>query len=174
MLEDLWFDNWINLFRTFLIGTLSYVALVFFLRVSGKRTLSKLNIFDFIVTVAFGSTLATVILSKDVSLVQGLCGLGLLVLLQFVITSIEVRSPKFKKFIKSSPSLLFYDQNYRDKIMKRERITVGEVQAVLRREGYINTQEVKAVILESDGSFSVIYNGDVDLQSLREQGVVVE
>ena len=58
------FDSWAGLGRVVLIGTLAYGALVLLLRISGKRTLSKLNAFDLVVTVALGSTLATVLLSN--------------------------------------------------------------------------------------------------------------
>ena len=79
------FDSWAGLGRVLLVGTLAYVALVLLLRISGKRTLSKLNAFDLVVTVALGSTLATVLLSKSVALAEGVLALGLLILLQYVI-----------------------------------------------------------------------------------------
>ncbi|RYZ79304.1 MAG: DUF421 domain-containing protein, partial [Proteobacteria bacterium] len=77
--------------RTLTLGLMSYIGLVFLLRVSGKRALSKMNAFDLIVTVALGSTLATVLLSKDVSLIQGFAALALLLLMQFVVTWLSVR-----------------------------------------------------------------------------------
>ncbi len=58
---------------------LAYAALVGFLRISGKRTLSKLNAFDFVVTVALGSMLATIILSQEVYLLEGLVGFALII-----------------------------------------------------------------------------------------------
>jgi len=73
-------------------GVLAYVALVVFLRVSGKRTLSKMNAFDLVVTVALGSTLATVLLSKDVALAEGVLAFALLISLQFVVTWSSVRA----------------------------------------------------------------------------------
>ncbi|MDP9439064.1 MAG: DUF421 domain-containing protein, partial [Actinomycetota bacterium] len=58
------FDSWVGLFRVAAVGTAAYFALVLLLRISGKRTLSKINAFDLVVTVALGSTLATVLLSS--------------------------------------------------------------------------------------------------------------
>ena len=66
------FDTWFGLLRVLVVGTAAYAALVLLLRASGKRTLAKLNAFDLVVTVALGSTLATVLLSKDVALAEGL------------------------------------------------------------------------------------------------------
>jgi uncharacterized membrane protein YcaP (DUF421 family) len=70
-LDRVFFSGWDSLLRTLVVGVLAYVALVVFLRISGKRTLSKMNAFDLIVTVALGSTLATVTLSKEVALADG-------------------------------------------------------------------------------------------------------
>ena len=85
-MEPVLFDEWSNLLRTLIIGVPAYIALVFSLRISGKRTLSKMNAFDLVVTVALGSTLATVLLSKDVTLAQGVLAFGLLIGLQFAVT----------------------------------------------------------------------------------------
>ena len=55
--QGMLFQGWAGIGRTLLVGTLAYATLVLFLRISGKRTLSKLNAFDLVVTVALGSTL---------------------------------------------------------------------------------------------------------------------
>ena len=62
-MSDFIFDGWLPVARTLILGFMSYVGLVILLRASGKRALSKMNAFDLIVTVALGSTLATVLLS---------------------------------------------------------------------------------------------------------------
>lgn len=76
-----------------MLGVLSYTALVVLLRTSGKRTLSKMDAFDFVVTIALGSTLASVMLSKNTSWAQGVVAFGLLITLQYAVTWLSVRSP---------------------------------------------------------------------------------
>ena len=150
------FDGWTGLGRVLLVGTLAYVALVLILRISGKRTLAKLNAFDFVVTVALGSTLATVLLSKDVALAEGVLALGLLVVLQYAIAWLAVRSDRFRGFVKSEPTLLMRDGRYLDGAMRRERITREEVLAAIRSAGGADPQDAAAVVLETDGSISVL------------------
>src|SRR3990170_1372212 len=104
----MFFDSWGGLARVCVVGTLAYCALIFLLRVSGKRTLSKMNAFDLVVTVALGSTLATILLSKDVALVEGIVALALLIGLQFLITWLSVRSAKVSRLVKAEPALLFH------------------------------------------------------------------
>ena len=101
-------SGWGPVGRTLILGVCAYMALVFLLRVSGKRTLSKMNAFDFVVTVALGSTLATILLSKNVSLVQGVAALALLIALQFVNTFLAVRYDGYQKLLKAQPTLVFF------------------------------------------------------------------
>ena len=155
----MFFDNWANLLRTFIIGILAYSALVFLLRISGKRTLSKMNAFDFVVTVALGSTLATILLSKDVALAEGIVALGTLIGLQFVITWLSVRSSWFSHLVKSEPTLLLYQGEFLRDAMKRQRVTQREVEAAVRLQGNTAIESVEAVVLETDSSFSVLKKG---------------
>ncbi len=102
----MFFNGWPNLERVLIVGALAYVGLIVLLRFSGKRTLAKMNAFDFVVTVALGSTLATVLLSKDVALAEGLAACATLIALQFIIAWLSVRSQTVSGFVKSEPSLL--------------------------------------------------------------------
>ena len=150
------FDSWTGLGRVLLVGTLAYLALVFLLRISGKRTLTKLNAFDLVVTVALGSTLATVLLSKSVALAEGVLALGLLIFLQYAITWVSVRSPRLQALIKAEPTLLVHRGRFLEGAMKAERITREEILAALRASGAADVREIAAVVLETDASLSVI------------------
>jgi uncharacterized membrane protein YcaP (DUF421 family) len=154
------FDGWSDITRVLLIGTLAYIGLVILLRVSGNRTLSKMNSFDLVVTVAFGSTLSAILTNKDVSLMEGLSAIALLVLLQFVITWLAVRSRSVSNIIKTRPSLLLKDGSFLDESMKRVRVTEDEIRAAVRQHGIACLDEVAAVIMETDASLSVIRRDD--------------
>ena len=156
------FDGWVGLSRVVVVGTTAYFALVFILRVSGKRTLSKLNAFDLVVTVALGSTLATVLLSKDVALLEGILAFALLVALQFIVAWLAVRSPTFDRLIKAEPALLVRHGRLLKGTMRRERISPGEVLAAIRQQGGGNLDDIAAVVLETDGSISVVRGNGSD------------
>jgi uncharacterized membrane protein YcaP (DUF421 family) len=130
--------------------------LVAVLRISGKRTLAKMNAFDLVVTVALGSTLATILLSKDVALAEGVLALAVLVLLQFVVAWSAVRSRLVRRLAKSSPQIVLSQGRFDDAALRTERVTRDEVQAAVRSAGCGDLADVAAVVLETDGSFSVI------------------
>ena len=146
--------------ETIVVGTIAYIAIIFMLRVSGKRTLAKWNSFDFVVTIAFGSVLASILLSTGDRFGKGIVTFALLVVFQYVITWISVRSSIIQKLIKSEPALLLYRGEMLYDVMKEERIAEGEILAALRTSGISAIEDADAVILETDGSFSVISNID--------------
>jgi len=152
----MFFENWFGLWRVAAVGVPAYLALILLLRISGKRTLSKMNAFDLVVTVALGSVLATILLSKDVVLLEGVAAYVLLIVLQFLIAWLSVRSKTVHDFVKAEPTLLLYRGQFLRKAMKAERVTEAEVRAAARAQGMASLEEIEAVVLETDGSFSVV------------------
>ncbi|CCF20332.1 conserved membrane protein of unknown function [Pseudorhizobium banfieldiae] len=158
--SDMFFQEWENIFRTIVVGLLAYVSVILFIRISGKRTLAKLNAFDLVVTVALGSTLSSVLLQKSISLAQGVTALGLLIALQYLVTFLSVRSTRFAKLVRSQPSLLARHGTFYGDAMVRQRLTEDEVLSAVRAQGLQGLEHVEAVILESDGSLSIIPRQD--------------
>ena len=155
----MFFNSFAEIGRTLVVGTLAYASLILLLRVSGKRTLTKLNAFDLVVTVALGSTLATVLLSKSVALAEGVTALALLIGMQYGIAWLSVRSDRFQGLIKSEPTLIAHRGRLLLGAMKEQRITREEVLAALRGQGVRELEELEAVVLETDGSISVVETG---------------
>lgn len=152
----MFFDNPAGLGRIIVAAVLAYGWLVLVLRVAGKRSLAKLNAFDLVVTVALGSTLATVLLSKDVPLLEGMLAFAALAALQWVVSRLSISSRWFKRLVRSDPRLLFEQGRYREAAMTDERVTRSEIDAAIRGAGFGRPDAVGAVVLETDGSLSVI------------------
>ncbi|MCF7701881.1 DUF421 domain-containing protein [Loktanella sp. M215] len=154
------FQNWSGLARTLIVGVLAYPALLIMLRISGKRTLAKLNAFDLIVTVALGSTLASILLSESVALAEGLLALAVLIGLQWIVAWSSVRSSTVAELVRSDATLLVRDGAICRGALHRERITEVELMTVIRQSAASAIENASAVILETDGSFSVIARED--------------
>jgi uncharacterized membrane protein YcaP (DUF421 family) len=155
-MDNLFFDSWESLGRTFAVTILAYLIMIFLLRVSGKRTLSKMNSFDFIVTVALGSTLANVALNKNVALADGALAFFLLIFLQFSITWLSVREKRIKKIVTSQPTLLLYKGEIINNNLKRERITIEEIYVAAREKGIADLKEIDVIVFETTGKITII------------------
>ena len=149
------FDSWSSLGTVLLSALLTYPLLILVLRLGRKRTLSKMNAFDFVVTVAIGSIVASTLLSTA-PVANGLAAVAALVALQSVVTWLSVRSDRFEALVKSTPALVLHDGRYLDGVMRAEHVTREEIRGAIREAGHAGTAGVAAVVLESDGGFSVL------------------
>lgn len=174
MLTDWLFKGWQSIGRILVVGALAYVGLLVILRISGKRTLSKMNAFDLVVTVALGSTLSTIIVSRQTGVADGLTALALLVGLQYTVAWLSVRWPGFKRLIKAEPTLLFHQGQYLKQAMRQQRISEDEILAAMRSTGAPAPDGVTAIVLETDGSISVIQDSSnklaTSLQNVQKPG----
>ncbi len=150
------FDSWYDLLRIFVVGTCGYAGLIVLLRVTGKRTLAKMNAFDFVVTIALGSILATLLLSSEVSLAEGVFAFALLCGLQYIVALGALHSQRFERVIKAEPALLLHDGKVLASTLAKERVTEDEILAAVRERGFGELADVGAVVLETDGSLSVL------------------
>ena len=132
-----------------------YAAVIIFTRLSGKRSFSTMSSFDFAMTVAVGSLIATTVLSSSVSLVEGVVGLGSLYILQITVAILR-RNTSLKQTIDNSPMFLMYNGKILEENLKQARLTEGDLRSKLRAAGVTRLSEVGAVVFETTGDVSVI------------------
>ena len=151
------FESWYNIGRTVTLSAIGFIALFTMLRVSGKRTLSKLNVFDFVFVVAVGSVFAATIVEKDVTLIEGLAGLATLIGIQMLLAALAARSRAIERIINGEPTLLLSHGKFVQSALKKEHVTEEEVRAAIRAKGVTRVEDVAAVVMENDGSLSVAW-----------------
>jgi len=154
-MEELFFEDWKSVLQVTLATIISFVTLFVFIRISGKRTLAKLNAFDFVVTVALGSTLAYMMLAM-VALIEGTVVLILIISMQYIFAWTARSSKKMEKIINAEPSLIFYDGQFIKKAMAKEAITKDEIFAAVRESGIDQIDHVKAIVMELNGQMTVV------------------
>lgn len=142
--------------RILVVGILAYLGLIVMLKISGNRTLSQMNSFDFIITIDMGSTFSSGLLDKNVALIDTLAALSLLISMQFALTKLSVRSKRIDSLLKTSPVILFYKGEFLDDLMRKERVTKVEILAAMRESGLSTIDQVEGVVLETNGKLTAI------------------
>ena len=143
--QPFFFESWYNVGRTITLSVIGFAALFTMLRVSGKRTLSKLNVFDFVFVVAVGSVF------------EGLAGLATLIVIQILLAAIAARSRTAESIINGEPTLLLSHGRFLPSALKKEHVTEEEVRAAIRAKGVTRVEDVDAVVMENDGTLSVAW-----------------
>ncbi len=154
-MKEVFFKDWPSLLHVGICTVVAFLVLFLFIRISGKRTLAKLNAFDFVVTVALGSTLAYMMLAM-VPLVEGALVLALIIMMQYVFAWLAKSSNKMEVLINSTPLLVFYNGHFLEDAMKKGSITEDEIYAVMRGKGIDYVEDIKAVVMELNGEITVV------------------
>lgn len=149
-------DQQSDLARVILSAPIMYLTIVLLIRISGKRSTSQMNNFDWIVTVAIGSLAASGIVLKGVTVLESIGGIATLLLLQWILTKSVLHSRFVSRLVKAEPVVLVEKGEFREKAMRSERITKREVMSALRDNGLVDPDDAQWVILETDASMSVI------------------
>lgn len=149
-------NGFVPIFRILIVGTLSFAAIVILLRSTGKRTLASMNAFDFVITITLGSVFGRTLTAQNVALSEVVTVFILLISLQYLIAYLQMHSKKFSKLVTAQPSLLFYQGRFLDRNIKKARLRKDEVLSAARKKGFPGLDEVEAIIMESDSSFSII------------------
>lgn len=105
---------------------------------------------------ALGSTLATILLTDNVALSEGIAAFMVLIGLQYAVTWLSVRSSRVSHLVKSEPALLYYHDTVLHDQLRRARVTESELCAEVRQQGIASLADVQAIVLETDGSFAIV------------------
>ena len=161
MEETRWIFNDFDSIGITLVTTLGiYLTVITITRINGLRTFAKMSSFDFAITIAIGSLMASTILSPQNSLVKGIVALVFLIMLQAVVARLRKRSDSFDLMVTNSPVLLMKGKTILWSNLKAQRVTEADLYAKLRKANITDMNQILAVVLETTGDISVLHADD--------------
>jgi uncharacterized membrane protein YcaP (DUF421 family) len=165
----MFFDGWDSVVRIVVLAALIYTILVAALRVIGEQALAKMSAYDLIVTVALGSFLAHLPFVEGVTLADAFAGIATVLLLQEATRWLVKRSRRAEQLIVQRPHLVLWEGRLLPERMQEIKVREEEVRAAVRSSGLGSLTEAQAVVLESDGEWSVISRSDAgDLSAFKD------
>lgn len=151
--------SWKNVGIISITALCIYLAVILLTRICGKRSFSKMSSFDFAMTVAVGSIIATTILSSSVTLIDGLIGLSAVYLLQMGI-ALARRNKYVKMVVDNSPLLLMDGEKIIQSNLRKARVSEADLRSKLREANVTQLTQIKAVVFETTGDISVLHKDD--------------
>lgn len=137
-----------------------YITLLLFTRLTGLRSFSKMSSFDFAITIAFGTIIASTLLTKNPPLIAGAFGLAVLFGIQYTVSNSRRFSAVLEELVDNKPLLVMAGEQVLSNHLDEARLTEEDLKSKLRLAGVSSRQEVLAVILETTGDVSVIKKSD--------------
>lgn len=144
------------------------VAIILAVRLLGLRSFSKMSSFDFVMTVAAGSLMATTLVSETPSLAQGMTGIGALFIIQYAVARFRLGPEVPGISVDNSPILLMDGDGMLHENMRAALVTEADLLSKLREANVLDVREVRAVVLETTGDVSVLH-GPADGVGLDEE-----
>ncbi len=132
-----------------------YLFLVGFLRLFGKRELAQLNPFDLVVLLSLSNTVQNAMIGDDNSVSGGVIGALSLLTINWLLTRVLFRLPKFNNTIEGTETVLISHGVVHWDAAKKEALTELELRSVLHRQGYNDFNEVEKCVLEPNGNFYI-------------------
>jgi len=158
-----WFEaSWTSIIAILLTALGIYLAIILFTRIAGKRSFSKMSSFDFAITVAIGSVLASTILFKPPSLVHAAVAMGTLFASQMLVAHFRGNSAVMRKLVDNEPLLLMKNTKIIEKNLEKAKVTHSDLRAKLREANVTQMTQVQAVVMESTGDIAVLHHDDPD------------
>jgi uncharacterized membrane protein YcaP (DUF421 family) len=133
-----------------------YVFLLIGLRLAGKRELGQFNPFDLVVLLVLSNTLQNAIIGNDNSIVGGLVGAGLLLIVNYAVVRFLFLHPKIDRVAEGDAVILIQHGELIEDSMKRELITRAELISAARRQGIDNLSDVECARLEVGGALTFV------------------
>jgi uncharacterized membrane protein YcaP (DUF421 family) len=133
-----------------------YIFLIVGLRLSGKRELVQLNPFDLVVLLTLSNTVQNAIIGDDNSVSGGIIGATSLLLINYLVVRFLYKHRALDQFIEGRADVLIEDGKIKTQNLKRELITVTQLEAQARKQGFDSLSEVQQCVLESGGTITFI------------------
>ncbi|QDG53486.1 DUF421 domain-containing protein [Persicimonas caeni] len=162
------FEEWLlaplpNLGFIVLAAIGMYVAVIIFTKLAGLRSFSKMSSFDFAMTVAIGSLVATTVVAKNPPLLQGVVALAALYGLQKLVSNLR-RFDWVGNLVDNRPVLLMrHGEMFLDN-MRSTGVTEEDLRSKLREANVLELSQVRAVVFETTGDISVLHTKDTDVE----------
>lgn len=159
--------SWLKAGSIALSAVLIYLLLLAFSRIVGPRSFARFTAFDYAVTVALGAMVGATS-TGVVMLIHGVIGVSVLFSLRWIVA--RLRPHGLAKLVDNAPILLMNGPKILPEFLERAKITEEDLLQSLRRKGITNLNQVKAVVMERDGSVSVL-KADAEFDNYMLKGV---
>jgi len=158
-MHDTWKDMFVMglpLLEKILRPIIVYAFLVISLRLSGKRELVQLNPFDLVVLLTLSNTVQNAIIGEDNSVLGGIIGATSLLVTNYLVVRFLYDHRKLDQLVEGRADVLVENGKVRTQHLKKELISMAQLEAAARKQGFASLSEVEQCVLEPGGTLTFI------------------
>jgi uncharacterized membrane protein YcaP (DUF421 family) len=152
----MFFHSWASIGRAVIVTASVFVLIVAMLRLTGQQALAKMSGFDVVFTVTLGSVVATVAVTRDITVSEAFAALVTLLVLQETTRWFQSRYLTIHHLVREPPRVLLWDGKLLEDRLRAASVSADEIRAALRKAGLRSVSDAQVVVLENDGEWSVV------------------
>ena len=141
---------------TFIRSILLYIIVLVVMRLMGKREIGQLQPFELAISIMIADLASTPMADPGIPLTNGIIPILALLVMHLTISILNIKSIKAREILCGKPSILIYRGKIDEKMLKKERFTINELEERLRGSNVVNIGDVEYAILETNGQVTVI------------------
>ncbi len=147
---------------------LSILVLFFLAKLSGKKQVSQLNMYDYIVGITIGSIAAELSINNDVDYLAGIISMIVYILISIFISVITTKSIFLRKFLTGVPIVLINNGEIIYKNLQKAKLDINDLLREARIMNFFNINEIEYALMEANGKISFILKKEYDTPTLND------
>lgn len=152
--------KWIEVFETVIRSLLSLTALFLITKLLGKKQVSQLSLFDYVIGISIGNFAAEMTINLDIQFANGLAALIVFGLIAFLVSYITMKSIVLRRFFMGTPTILIQNGKLIEKNLKKVKFDINDLLEECRVSGYFDINQIEYALMEANGKLSVLPKGD--------------
>ena len=141
---------------TFIRAIILYIVVLVVMRLMGKREIGQLQPFELAISIMIADLASVPMSELGIPLTNGIVPILALLVIYMIISILNMKSVNFRKIMSGKPAILIYRGRIDEKVLRKESITINELQERLRVDNIFNLGDVEYAILETNGELTVI------------------
>lgn len=150
---------------------LSFILLFLIAKIIGKKQVSELSLFDYVVSISIGNFAAEIAMNPDVQILNGVVGLFIFGLIAFFVAILSMKSIILRRFFMGAPTIIMQDGRFIYKNFKKIKIDMNDFLESARGKGYFDISEIKYAIMEADGKISFMPKEEYKAVTIKDMNL---
>lgn len=163
--------EFIEIIEVFIRSIISFICLFLVTKLLGKKQVSQLSLFDYVVGISIGNFAAEISINIDNQYLNGIIGVLVFGIIAYIISKATMKSIKLRKFFTGVPTILIQNGEIIEKNLKKVRFDINDLLGEARLAGYFNIDEIEYAIMEANGRLSFLLKSENKNVTLKDMNI---
>ncbi|WP_156289819.1 DUF421 domain-containing protein [Oceanobacillus salinisoli] len=163
-----------DLTYVFIRGLVAFILMFILARLMGKRQITQVTYFDYIVGITIGSIAAELTFSPHIRMSNFILGMFIWAFIPILISKLELKSKRFRNIMEGNSTTLIKDGKILEKNLRKEKLTIDEMMVLLRKKDVYKLSDIESAVMEKNGEISILKKSELQPLTPVDMGMVVE